>query len=123
PLKGELRLQEEIAPLDDSIANRRRDPAADGGLEVVSPLVGRVDAAEAGGDRRLHEALGVVFLPGGAVDESRHTDAVDGQLSLGHDAILLRQRPLRFFLRLFSEISRSAPPGFGYDRPWSIVKK
>ena len=45
------------------------DARADRGLEVMPPLIGGVNAAEAGLDGEAGQPLGLVFLPGGAVEK------------------------------------------------------
>src|SRR5947199_183347 len=50
-------------------------------LVVVTALVRRVDAAEAGLEGQPRQALGVPFLPGRAVDEARHAPARDGKVA------------------------------------------
>jgi hypothetical protein len=52
---------------------------------VVPPLVGRVDSAKSGAQRKFHECGGAIFLPCGAVQKIR-----DGGEWLGHRDIVSR---------------------------------
>src|SRR5207245_2999469 len=79
-----LRLQEETLARDDARAVGRGEPLANGGLDVVPPLVGGVDAPEAHAKRELGEDLRAVFLPRGAVEEIRN----GGRMMGGHGLIL-----------------------------------
>src|SRR5580704_9018199 len=61
---GEFRLKEKIRPSDNAGVVRSGESFADSGFEVMPPLVGGVDAAEAGLERELNQGSGAVFLPG-----------------------------------------------------------
>lgn len=56
----------------------RANPLAHERLPIVSWLGGRVDAVEAGVQRRVHEVFGRVFFPRGAVDEGRRRCGAPG---------------------------------------------
>ena len=82
--KGELGLQEQIIPGHQAAPDRRRDGLTDRRLVVVAALVGGVDAAKALSQGELGQALGLVLLPGGPVQEAGHPNTVDRQGPVGH---------------------------------------
>ena len=79
--EGELGLQEQLVALHEAGGEGSRNRGADAGLVVVTALVRRVDAAEAGLEGQPRRALGVRFLPGRAVDEAGHAPARDGKVA------------------------------------------
>ena len=81
-----LRLKEQVGARYDSGAIYSSEPFPDSSFEVVPPLIGRIDAAEARAQRELGEGLGTVFLPGGAVEKPGNGDRIMGW----HCAILPR---------------------------------
>ena len=74
-------------------------------LVVVAPLIGGVDAAEAGLDRQARQPLRLQLLPGGAVEEAGHRRARDRELASRHR-------------RIIGDASRAvqAPPGVWSNR-------
>src|SRR5262245_37229362 len=95
--EGELGLEKELVSRDRSALNRRLNAISDGGFKVMAALVGGVDAPEALSQGKFRQPLGLVLLPRGPVQESRHTDAVDQSCSLGHRVLLPDSRPLILF--------------------------
>jgi len=67
----ELRLQEEIVTRDHARAIRRGQALPHAGLDVMAPLVGRVDTAKARAHGQLGEGGRAVLLPRGAVEQAR----------------------------------------------------
>ena len=71
----ELGLEEKGFPFD-SLAAQIEQGVSHAGLIVVDDLVGGVDGGKAAGDRQLDQTGRLLLLPGGAVHELRHGNAV-----------------------------------------------
>src|SRR6478735_2784485 len=68
-LRGEFRLQKEIGPYDDGRAIDSSQSFAYSRFKVVAALVGRIDGAKPGANRKFRKRCGAVFLPGSAIEE------------------------------------------------------
>ena len=80
--EGELGLQEQVVPRHQAAPDRRRDGLADRRLVVMAALVGGIDAAKALLQGQLGQALRLVLLPGGPVQEAGHSNAVESRTSM-----------------------------------------
>jgi hypothetical protein len=69
---GELRLKEEIFAREASVSKHLRQGIADGLLEIVAALVGRIDAAKSGLDGRTDQASRPLLLPRRPVEKWRN---------------------------------------------------
>src|SRR5271169_4649190 len=78
---GELGLKEHLLAPHDSAGDCSLHRGADSGLEVVAPLVRRVDAPEAGFESEAGQPLGLLLLPRCTVEEPGADDR--GGLSRG----------------------------------------
>jgi len=78
---GELRLEEDALAAETAGGEGGSQGLANGGFVVVAALIGSVDAAEAGVERYLHEAGGVVFLPRRAVEKGRDANVMHAGVS------------------------------------------
>ena len=90
---GELGLQEQLVALHEAGGKGPRDRGANACLVVVTALVRRVDAAEAGLEGQPRQALGVRFLPGRAVDEAGHANTRYGTVAR-NSVRMLQGKPL-----------------------------
>src|SRR5262245_16613040 len=52
---------------------------------IMPPLIGRVESAETLLNRKRDKTLGLLLLPGGPVDHSRHIYAVNDKIRLVHE--------------------------------------
>ena len=84
PAEGELGLQEQLVSRHQTAADRSPNSAADRRLVVMSALVGGVDASKSLPEGQRGQTLGVVLLPGGAIEEAGHSNVVDHQVPLIH---------------------------------------
>src|SRR5262245_4317806 len=78
--KREFRLQKEILTSDFSCGYLAANRPSHSRFIVMTPLVGRIDAAKTLLDREPDEALRLLLLPRRAVDQSRHDDAVNDKI-------------------------------------------
>src|SRR5262249_60638544 len=69
---------------------RPRQTAADRGLVVVLALVRGVEAAKPRGERSVHQRLGRLLFPRGAVQPARYVHAADREAArpIRHDTII-----------------------------------
>ena len=88
----ELGLQEQLIAGNDLRLQRDRNHLPDRSFVVVLALVRRVDTAKALAQCKLGEALRVVFLPRGSIQEAGHTHSVDYQRGVTHDALRSERR-------------------------------
>ena len=84
PPEGELGLQEQIVPYDETRLHRRCNTLPDCGLAIMASLVGGIDASKSLLQGELRQALRGVLLPGGAVQEARHAHTIDRQGLVEH---------------------------------------
>src|SRR5213593_2913478 len=95
---GELRLEEDVLPLETPGREGVGECLSDSSFDVVAALIGRVDPAKTGIDRHAHQPGGVVFLPRRAVDQPRHPDVMHSSVWSQSALLLLAKRPLPFLL-------------------------
>ena len=67
--ESELGLQEQIRSRYQPVCDGSRDRLPHGGLMIVAPLVGGIDAAKALLQRQLRKPLRIVLFPRGAIEE------------------------------------------------------
>src|SRR5947209_12620514 len=76
--EGELGLQEQIVPDHQAAFDRRHDGLPDRSLVVMAALIGRIDTPKALLQGEPGQALRLVLLPGGPVQEAWHLNTFDG---------------------------------------------
>jgi hypothetical protein len=83
-LERELGLQEQVVPGQQAALDRGRDGPTNCGLIVMSALVGGIDTPEALPKGEVGQPLRLLLLPGGPVQEGRHSNAIDRQCPFVH---------------------------------------
>src|SRR5271169_1291346 len=81
---GELGLKEHLLAPNDSAGDGSLHRCADTGLEVVAPLVRRVDAPEARFESEAGQPLGLLLLPSRPVEETGGRHAGGDTAEDGH---------------------------------------
>jgi hypothetical protein len=90
---GEFGLEEKILAGEAPVFERFRDGIADGLLEVVAPLVGRVDAAESCLDGRADQASRSLLLPRRPVEKCWNYGAAPFPSAADYRATRIWARP------------------------------
>jgi hypothetical protein len=82
--EGELGLQEEVVPGHQAVLDRNLDGLSDRGLDIVTALIGGVDAAEALAQSQFGELLRLFFLPGSSIQEAGDANTVEQYSPIRH---------------------------------------